>query len=97
MKTGHMVLEDLKRDIGNFKNELLDADAITAQVAKERFGALFKKHYQMLPAGELWVTLFDKEIIPLFYFIKENRSDIFESRERTDTIIWNSYRDTVIS
>ncbi len=85
------VLDKLKSEIEILKSALLDKDVITPKVAQEKFWELYKNQKD-LPAGEYWATIFDKELLLFFAFIKVHRNDVFES---DGNIIWNTYKENV--
>ena len=92
-RKAHKVLWKLKSEIEDLKMALLDKDVITPKVAQEKFEKLYAKYQKPLPPGEPWRTLFDKEILSFFVFLKENRSDIFETSVNA---IWDTCKDNVL-
>lgn len=96
MNTGETAIKNFKTDIKKFKNELLDKEKFTSKIARKRFTELYSTHQKVLSTGAVWATFFDKEIISLFFSIKETRIDILEP-DAADTTNWTTYRNIVIS
>ena len=92
MENGFEIIEKFKVEIAELKLDMLDSDLVTPKNAQERFDSLYKKHHAPLPPGEPYANLFEKELVELFQFIKENRTDIFKSHG--GSIVWIIFKKT---